>query len=194
MTAKNPQLDKSFNQAERWKSEADTLRQTLLDCGLTEEMKWRKPCYGYEGDNIAIIQRMKDHLALMFFKGALLDDPEGVLHAPGPNSRHGRRLHFTNDEDVARQKNAVQSFVKAAIKVEKAGLEVDAAPEAEPPEELVDKFDQEPGFRDAFEALTPGRQRGYILHFSGARKSETRTSRIEKHRQRILNGKGMHDR
>lgn len=194
MAATNSQLDKSFQQAERWKGEAETLRQILLDCGLTEELKWGKPCYSFEGGNIAIIQRMKDHLALMFFKGTLLDDPGGLLHAPGPNSRHGRRLHFTSAADVSERKGAIQDFVKAAIEAEKAGLELDAAPEPELPDELVDCFDADPDFRAAFEALTPGRQRGYILHFSGARKSETRTARIEKHRQRILDGKGMHDR
>lgn len=187
-------LDTQFETAALWREEALALRGILTGCGPAEERKWAKPCYTQDGANICIIQRMKDHLALMFFKGALIADPEGLLKAQGPNSRSARRLEFTSLEQVAAQADAVRALVAAAIEVEQAGLEVEAAGEPGLPEELTEAFHEDHDFRAAFEALTPGRQRGYILHFAGAKQPATRAARIEKHRARIFEGLGMHDR
>ena len=187
-------LDRQFSEAKLWREEALALRAVLLDCGLTEAMKWGKPCYGQDGANIAIIQRMKGFLALLFFKGALLDDPDGILAPQGPNSRSGYRAVFTSVQDVERMAPSIRACVRQALEVERKGLKVETSTEIDLPEELVFAFDEDPDFRAAFEALTPGRQRGYALYFSDAKQSETRTSRIEKYRQKIFDGKGFHDR
>lgn len=187
-------LDRQFSEAKLWREEALALRAVLLDCGLTEAMKWGKPCYGQDGANIAIIQRMKGFLALLFFKGGLLDDPDGILAPQGPNSRSGYRAVFTSVQDVERMAPSIRACVRQALEVERKGLKVETSTEIDLPEELVFAFDEDPDFRAAFEALTPGRQRGYALYFSDAKQSETRTSRIEKYRQKIFNGKGFHDR
>lgn len=190
----NHRLDEAFSKATRWQAEAEKLRAILLDCALAEEMKWGKPCYTADGKNIVIIQRMKDFLALAFFKGALLKDPAGILEMPGPNSREGRRIRFTSVEDVAAKEDALKAYIREAIAVEKAGLKVARTTELDLPEELQDKFDEDPALKAAFDTLTLGRQRGYVLHFSAARQSETRKARIEKYRKKILEGKGFHDR
>ena len=188
------EVDKSFRSAKLWRAEADALRAALLDCGLAEELKWGKPCYSYDGKNIAIIQRMKDFLALMFFKGALLTDPDGVLERQGPNSRSGFRARFTSVKDVSRMKKSLKALVREAIDVEKKGLKVEKSNDLDMPAELVDAFDQDPDFKAAFDALTPGRRRGYVLHFSEAKQAKTRAARIEKYRDKIFEGKGFHDR
>ena len=192
----NPDVDRSFREAERWRAEAHRLRQILLECGLAEELKWRSPCYVHDGGNICIIQRIKDFLALLFFKGALLNDPDGVLERQGPNSRSGFRVRFTSVEDVERMEGRVRALVGEAIEVERAGLKVGRAKAAdlEYPAELVARFGEDPDFEAAFEGLTPGRRRGYVLHFSGAKRSRTRAARIERFRRKILDGKGFHDR
>lgn len=190
----NPKVDASFTNATRWRQEADKLREILLDSELSEELKWGKPCYTYDGKNICIIQRMRDFLALLFFKGALLKDPDDVLEVQGPNSRAGYRMRFTSVQDVARLKNSVKTYVREAIEVEKSGLEVAKAKKPGYPQELIDMFDEDPGFKAAFDQLTPGRQRGYVLHFADAKQSKTRAARLEKYRRRILDGKGLHDR
>lgn len=188
------ELDRQFDNAKKWRAEAIALRKVLLDCGLDEERKWAKPCYVHDGDNICIIQRMNDFLALLFFKGALLDDPDGLLERQGPNSRSGFRMRFTSEADVKKSKKAVKDFVAQAIKAEKEGRKVKKAPPPKPPAELVDALDDDPEFREAFEALTPGRQRGYLLHFSDAKQSKTRVSRIARARMKIIARKGHNER
>lgn len=190
----NRDIDAYIAEAERWAPEMADLRTVLLGCGLSEEIKWGKPCYLHDGRNLAIMQPMKHHLALMFFKGALLEDPGGVLREQGPNSRSARRIEFTSREDVARLADDVVACVGSAVDVEEAGLEMGPAPEPELAEELVDRIERDEAFRIAFESLTPGRRREYNLHVSAAKKPETRVARIERYAPKILAGKGMRDR
>jgi uncharacterized protein YdeI (YjbR/CyaY-like superfamily) len=190
----NPEVDEYIERSEQWPAEMRRLRPVLLDCGLTEEIKWRQPCYSHDGHNIVIMQEMKDHLALMFFKGALLADREGVLHDVGPNSRSARRLQFTSTDDVERLATSIKAYVAEAIDVEEAGLEVGPAPEPELVDELREELDRDATLRAAFEGLTPGRQREYNLHFASAKKAETRKARVEKYLPKILEGKGFRDR
>jgi uncharacterized protein YdeI (YjbR/CyaY-like superfamily) len=186
-------LEKSFGSARLWRQEANELRRILLRAGLTEELKWGKPCYTHDGKNICIIQRMNGFLALLFFKGALLKDPDDVLEVQGANSRGGYRMRFTSVRDVAKMAKSVKAYIREAIEVEKAGLKVAKASDLEYPEELVDKFAEDPELRAAFDQLTPGRQRGYVLYFSDAKQSKTRLARIERCRSRILTGKGFQE-
>ncbi len=190
----NPEVDAYVARSDRWPEEMTELRPILLSCGLTEEIKWAKPCYRHEGRNIVILQEMKDFLALMFFKGALLKDPEGALEAQGPNSRSARRLRFTSVEDVARLTDTVTAYIAEAIDVEDAGLEVGPAPEVVVVEELQHRLDQDPELMAAFEALTPGRRREYNLYFSDAKQAKTRQARVDKYARKILDGKGFRDR
>jgi uncharacterized protein YdeI (YjbR/CyaY-like superfamily) len=190
----NPEVDAYIRRSEKWPEEMTGLRPILLSCGLTEEIKWGKPCYSHEGSNIVIIQEMKDFLALMFFKGALLNDPAGVLEEQGPNSRSARRIRFTSAEDLARLAETVTAYVDEAIDVEEAGLEVGPPPELALVDELQHRLDRDPTLKTAFEALTPGRQREYNLHFSNAKQASTREARVEKCAQKILDGKGFRDR
>ena len=189
----NPKVDAFIRRSEKWPDEMTELRPMLLSCGLVEEFKWGKPCYSHQGSNIVILQEMKEFLALMFFKGALLKDPESVLEEQGPNSRSARRIRFTSVEDVARLAGAVKAYVDEAIEVEEARLEVGPAPEFVVVEELQHRLDQDAAFKAAFEALTPGRQREYNLYFSGAKQARTRTARVEKYAVKILDGKGFRD-
>ncbi len=190
----NPRVDACIRRSEMWPEEIAGLRPILLGCGLTEEIKWRKPCYSHEGRNIVILQEMKAFLALMFFKGALLKDPEGVLEDQGPNSRSARRIRFTSVEDVARLAGTVGAYVEEAIAVEEAGLRVGPAPEPVLAAELQSRLDQDPALKAAFEALTPGRRREYNLYFSGARQAKTREARVERYARKILDGRGFRDR
>ena len=190
----NPEVDAYISRSKQWPEEMASLRPILLGCGLTEEIKWRKPCYSHKGGNVVILQEMKEFLALMFFKGALLKDPEGVLEEQGPNSRSARRIPFTSVGDVARLAGTVKAYVDEAIEVEEAGLKVGPAPEPLLIAELQSRLDQDPALKAAFEALTPGRRREYNLYFSGARQARTRAARVEKHVGKILDGKGFRDR
>lgn len=190
----NPKVDAYIERSDKWPDEMTDLRSVLLGCGLTEEIKWGKPCYSYEDSNIVILQEMNDFLALMFFKGALLSDSEGVLEEQGPNSRSARRIRFTSVEDVARLTDIVKAYVDEAIDVEEAGLEVGPAPELVFGEELQNRIDHDPAFRAAFESLTPGRQREYNLYFCGAKQATTREARVDKYAQKILDGKALRDR
>ncbi len=190
----NPKVDAYVKRSERWPEEMAELRPILLSCGLTEEIKWGKPCYSHDGRNIVILQEMKEFLALMFFKGALLSDPRGVLEAQGPNSRSALRIRFTSLEDVARLADTVRVYVGEAIDVEEAGLEVGPPPEPTLVEELQDRLDRDSALKAAFEALTPGRQREYNLYFSSAKRAETRVARVETSATRILDGRGLRDR
>ena len=166
-----------------------------LECGLVEAQKLGKPCYADNGKNICIIQRFKDFLALLFFKGGLLKDPDGILERQGLNSRVGYRVRCTSAQDVRRMAKSIKACVHEAIEVEKAGLKVKQreATEIECPQELFDAFGNGPAFKAAFEGLTPGRQRGYIWHFADAKQSKTRAARIEKYRRKILDGRGLRD-
>jgi uncharacterized protein YdeI (YjbR/CyaY-like superfamily) len=179
-----------------WRAELEALRPVLLRAGLEEEFKWYKPCYTHGGSNVVIFQPFKELCALMFFKGALLHDPEGALKEQGENTRSALRLEFRSVPDVTAAKNTIAALVQDAIRVEQAGLSV---PKRAPtddgvyPEELFMLLDADPILREAWERLTPGRRRGWLLHFNGAKQSRTRVARIERATPRILEGFGMHD-
>ena len=190
----NPKVDAYIQASKRWPAEITALRPVLLSTGLTEEIKWRAPCYSHDGKNIVIVQDMKKCLALMFFKGALLADPGGVLVDQGPNSRSARRIEFTSVDDVTRLAETVSAYIDEAVRVEKLGLKVGPSPELVLVEELQNRLDADPALKAAFEALTPGRQREYNLHISGAKQAKTREARIDKHAPKILAGKGLRDR
>lgn len=190
----NPEVDNFLKKAKRWTEEMKSLRAILLDAGLSEELKWMKPCYGYNENNVAIIQPFKEQCAVMFFKGVLLSDPENLLESPGPNSRIAKRMMFSSLADVAEKKTRLRDFIAQAIEIEKSGRKPETEQASEPlPEELRSAFDEVEGLQTAFEALTPGRRRAYILHFCGAKQSATRRSRIDKCVPRILDGKGPRD-
>jgi uncharacterized protein YdeI (YjbR/CyaY-like superfamily) len=189
----NPKVDAYIGRSQKWPAEMLELRALLLGCGLAEEIKWGKPCYSHDGRNIAIMQEMNDFLALMFFKGALLGDSAGILKSQGPNSRSALRVEFTSVGEVAKLAKTLRSYVREAIDVEDAGLTVGPAPDVVFVDELQQKLDADRAFRSAFEALTPGRQREYNLHFSGAKQAATRHARIEKCAPQILAGKGFRD-
>lgn len=190
----NPDVDAYIERTDNWPDEITDLREILLGCGLTEDIKWNKPCYSHDGKNILVLQEMKNFLALMFFKGALLKDPDDVLESQGPNSRSARRICFRSTEDVDRLGDIVTAYVAEAIEVEEAGLEVGPAPAPVFVDELKARLDDDPEFKAAFEGLTPGRQREYNLHFSGAKQAKTREARVEKYTPKILAGKGFRDR
>ena len=191
----NPKVDAYLSKAEKWQEEFGKLRKIVLDCGLTEELKWGKPCYTFGESNIVIIQGFKESCALLFCKGALLGDPDGVLEKPGDNTQAARRIPFTSAREIVKMKAALEAYIHEAIEVEKAGLKVEFKKSPEPvPEELQGKLDKNPAFKKAFQALTPGRQRAYILHFSAPKQSKTRESRVEKCMPQILEGRGLNDR
>lgn len=196
MVKEGPEMDDGdyFAPDRRWSDAARAFRAILLDCGLEETIKWGKPTYVSEDGNICILQNFSDFLALLFFKGALLDDPEGILKSQGENTRSALRVEAVSAAEVRAMDGAIRALVAQAKDVAARGLVLDKAAPEPFCDELVDALDADPELREAFEGLTPGRQRGYNLHFSGAKKSETRAARIDKHRPRILAGKGMHDR
>ncbi len=190
----NPQVDAYIERSKSWPAEISELRTILLDSGLTEEVKWGKPCYSHDGRNIVIVQEMKGFLGLMFFKGALLADPHGVLEDQGPNSRSARRIRFASVDDVARLAGSIRTYVEEAIDVEDAGLEVGPAPGLALVAELQDRLDEDPVLKAAFEGLTPGRRREYNLYVSGSKQAATRRVRVDRITGRILAGKGLRDR
>jgi len=194
MTEPNPRVDAFVSRAKTWQPEIQKLRSILLSCGLEEDLKWGKPCFSFEGTNVAIIQPFKEHCALMFFKGSLLKDTHGLLRSQGANTQSALRLEFTSAAQI--KKTIVADYAKQAIAVEKAGLKVTfkAKDELELPKELTDIFRKDRALAKAFEALTPGRRRGYVMYFTGAKQSATITARIEKHAERIRAGLGMNDR
>jgi len=194
MKKRNPKVDAFLEKAGSWQKEMKQLRKILLDCQLTEELKWGKPCYTHQGNNIVIVQGFKDFCAILFPKGALLKDAKKLLEKPGKNTQAGRRIPFTNAKQISDLESTIKAFVRDAIKVEKAGLKVAPKENPEPvPDELQDKLNRNPALKSAFKALTPGRQRAYILYFSSAKLAKTRESRVEKYIPRILAGKGMND-
>lgn len=189
----NPDVDRYLERSETWPDEVAAVRPILLGCGLTEQLKWSKPCYSHDGKNIVIVQEMKDFLALMFFKGALLEDPDDVLREQGPNSRSARRMELTSVDEVRASAGTIEAYVAEAIAVEEAGLEVPAA-EVELVEELQARLEDDPALQEAFEGLTPGRQREYNLYVGDAKQAKTRVSRVDRCVERILAGKGLRDR
>jgi len=192
----NPKVDSYFETATQWPAELQRLRSILQDTPLTEEFKWRGPCYTFAGGNVLILGEFKDGCRVTFFKGALLEDPDGLLGDIGDNSHAGRLLRFTDVDEIDRAEPALRDFVQQGIAAEEAGLKVEEPErgELELPDELLAAFDEVTGLQAAWEALTPGRQRGYVLHFADAKKAETRSARIEKAVPKIFEGKGMHDR
>ncbi len=188
-------VDFYFEKAEKWKEELELLRNVALDCHLVEELKWGAPCYTFEKSNIVLIHAFKNYCAFLFFKGALMKDPDDILIQQSENVQAARQIRFTNVRDILDKKEILQKYIFEAAEIEKAGLKVELKKnsEFEIAEELQHKFDFNIDFKKAFYALTPGRQRAYLLHFSQPKQSKTRDSRIEKNIQRILDGKGLND-
>jgi uncharacterized protein YdeI (YjbR/CyaY-like superfamily) len=194
MSKMNPKVDAFLKNAEKWREETEKLRTISLRCGLTEELKWGKPCYTFQEGNVVIIQGFKEYFAVLFCKGALLKDAKGLLVRPGENTQAARQMRFTNVREIAENESILKAYIQEAIEAEKNGLEVKFKKNPEPiPEELQSKLDENRALKTAFFALTPGRQRAYILFFSRAKQSRTRESRIEKYRRQILHGKGLND-
>ncbi|WP_459503745.1 YdeI/OmpD-associated family protein [Bacillus sp. C1] len=191
----NPKVDEFLSKTTKWKKEYEKLRNIVLDCELAEEFKWMHPCYTFEKKNIVLIHGFKEYCALLFQKGALLQDTHGILVQQTENVQAARQIRFTNVQEIIEMETILKAYIYEAIEVEKAGLEVKKKEHKEfiVPEELQNKFDEMPTFKTAFESLTPGRQRAYILYFSQAKQSKTRESRIEKYTQKILDGKGLND-
>ncbi|WP_339294027.1 YdeI family protein [Paenibacillus sp. FSL W7-1279] len=192
---RNSKIDPYFNKLKKWKEEFKLLREIALDCGLTEDFKWMHPCYTLDDKNIVLIHGFKDYCALLFHKGALLKDPHGILIQQTANVQAARQIRFTNVQEIDEMQLILKTYIDEAIEVEKAGLQVNYKKNTEYtiPEELESKFVDMPDLKAAFEALTPGRQRAYILHFSTPKQSKTRESRIEKYIAHILDGKGLND-
>ena len=191
----NPKVDFYFNKAKKWQEAVILLRTIALDCGLTEELKWGCPCYTFDGNNIVLIHDFKEYCAFLFFKGALLKDNEGILIQQTEHVQSARQIRFTTALQIIEMKAILRTYIFEAIEVEKAGLKVDLKKTAEYTisAEFQSKLDHIPDLKTAFEALTPGRQRGYLLYFSAAKQSKTRAARIEKFIPQILNGKGLDD-
>ena len=191
----NPKVNFYFNKAKNWQEELEQLRTIVLDCGLTEELKWGVPCYTNGKSNIVLIHVFKEYCALLFFKGALLNDPSGILIQQTKNVQVARQIRFTNVREIARKKPILKAYIHEAIEVEKAGLKVPVKKTSEftISEEFKNKLDKTPALRTAFNALTPGRQRAYLLYFSQPKQSKTRESRIQKSMPQILKGKGLND-
>jgi uncharacterized protein YdeI (YjbR/CyaY-like superfamily) len=190
----NPQVDGFLRKAKKWQEEYKELRRIILDCQLSEEMKWRHPCYTLQGKNVVLIHGFKEYCAVLFMKGALLKDAKGLLVAPG-KMQSGRQIRFTNLREITQMEPTLKAYIHEAIEAEKSGLKVRHKTTAEfkVPEEFKEKLKEAPALKAAFDALTPGRQRGYLLYFSGAKQSKTRESRVEKCMPQILKGKGLDD-
>jgi uncharacterized protein YdeI (YjbR/CyaY-like superfamily) len=207
MNRMNPKVDFYFNKAKKWQKELEQLRMIVLDCGLTEELKWGVPCYTFppfgdksqsgdkEKNNIVLIHVFKEYCALLFFKGALLTDPNGILIQQTKNVQAARQIRFTSVQEIIKMKPILKAYIKEAIEVEKAGLKVNfkKTSEFKMPDEFQVKLNESPALKKAFTALTPGRQRAYIFYFSQPKQSKTREARVEKCIQQILNGKGLND-
>src|ERR1700737_345288 len=191
----NPKVEGYLRKSKNWQEELEKLRIIILDCQLNEELKWGKPCSPFQKKNIVVIIPLKEYCALMFCKGALLNDANGILIKPGENTQAGRWIKFTNVREIVEMETILKAYIYEAIEVEKAGLKVNYKKTSEfiIPEEFQNKLDEIPALKTAFDALTPGRQRAYILYFSAPKQAKTRESRVEKCMQQILNGKGLDD-
>jgi uncharacterized protein YdeI (YjbR/CyaY-like superfamily) len=192
---KNPKVDAFLERTTEWRAEIEALRKIILDCQLTEDFKWGWPCYSIDKKNVVLIHGFKEYCALLLFKGALMKDPENILVQQTENVQAARQIRFTGLDEIKRMDNILKAYIHQAIDVEKAGLKVDfkKTTEFSMPEEFQAKLDTIPELKTAFHALTPGRQRGYLLHFSSAKQAKTREARIEKCRPQILDGKGLDD-
>ena len=194
MNKRNPKVDSVLRRATKWQEEFETLRTIVLDCQLIEDLKWYQPCYTLQGKNVVLIHGFKEFCALLFFKGALLKDPNRILVTPGQHQA-ARQIRFTNIREIVKMKPILKAYIHEAIEVEKAGLRVRLKKTADfkIPEEFQKKLDEVPALKTAFAALTPGRQRNYIFYFSQAKQSKTREARVEKCMQQIFSGKGLND-
>lgn len=192
----NPKVDEYLNKATMWREELEKLRTILLDLPMVEDFKWKHPCYTFQGSNVVIMQDFKDYCALLFIKGALLRDPKGILIQQTANVQAQRQLRFSSLQEVEDLESVIRDYVREAIEVEEAGLKVEYKKTVDfaVPEEFQTELDRNPALKDAFAALTPGRQRAYLLHFSQPKQSKTRMSRIEKCIPRIFDGIGLNDR
>ena len=195
MNRTNPKVDAFLSKAKKWQEEFEKLRMIILDCQLTEELKWGVPCYTFEKKNIVLIHGFKEYCALLFFKGALLNDAKSILIQQTENVQAARQIRFTNVQEIVEMETILKAYIYEAIELEKAGLKVDFKKTTEfiIPEEFQKKLDEIPALKTAFDRLTPGRQRAYIFYFSAPKQSKTRESRVEKYMQQILNGKGLND-
>jgi uncharacterized protein YdeI (YjbR/CyaY-like superfamily) len=195
MNTTNPKVDFFFEKAEKWQDEFERLRMIVMDCGLIEELKWGCPCYTYNKSNIVLIHGFKDYCALLFFKGALLQDTHSILIQQTENVQAGRQIRFSNIQEILQQEATLKAYIYEAVEVEKAGLKVELKKRDDYsiPEEFQTKLDQIPELKTAFEALTPGRRNAYLFYFSQAKQSKTREARIENNIKRILMGKGLDD-
>lgn len=191
----NPKVDEFINSVGKWQKEMELLRSIIFDCGLKEEYKWMHPCYTYQKKNIVLIHEFKEYCAILFHKGALLKDENGILVQQTENVQSARQIRFANIQEIEKLESTIKTYVFEAIEIEKAGLEVKMKKTTEfnMPNELKLKFEENTDLKTAFENLTPGRQRGYLLYFSQAKQATTRESRIEKSTKKILNGKGLND-
>jgi uncharacterized protein YdeI (YjbR/CyaY-like superfamily) len=195
MNRMNPQVDGLLRKTKKWQEEFETLRQIVLDSLLTEEVKWGQACYASDGRNIVLIHGFKEYCALLFFKGALLKDPEAILIQQTENVQSARQIRFTNVREIVAMKPILKAYIQEAIEVEDAGLKVKLKKTSDfkVPQEFQERLDKKPALKKAFAALTPGRQRGYLFYFSAAKQSKTREARIEKCMPQILQGKGLDD-
>lgn len=191
----NPKVDAFLGRAKNWQKEFGALREIALASNLTEDLKWGQPCYTLENANIVLIHGFKEYCAFLFFKGALLKDPNNILVQQTENVQAARQIRFTSVQQIEKMKNTLKAYIREAIEIEKSGLTVEfkKTDEFAVPEEFQRQLDETPGLKDAFEALTPGRQRGYLLHFSSAKQSKTREARIEKCIPMIFDGLGLND-
>jgi uncharacterized protein YdeI (YjbR/CyaY-like superfamily) len=191
----NPKVDAYISKLKQWREETEKLRAIVLACPVTEELKWGVPCYTFDDKNVVLIHGFKEYCAILFVKGALLNDPKGILIQQTENVQSARQVRFTSLQEIVKLQAVLKTYIRAAIEVEKAGLKVarKSTEEFEVAEEFQNKLNKTPALKKAFEALTPGRQRAYLLHFSSAKQSKTRESRIEKCMPMILEGKGLND-
>ncbi len=191
----NPKVDDYLSNTTKFQKELELLRSIVLDCGLIEELKWGTPCYMFQKTNMILLGAFKDSCIISFLKGALLSDTENLLMKAGENTQAARIIKFTSVKDIVKIKSILKTYIFEAVEIEKAGLKVEPKKHSEynVPDELKNQFKQKPDFKKAFEALTPGRQRGYLLYFSDSKQSKTREARIEKYTQRIMSGKGIND-
>ena len=195
MNTMNPKVDFYFSKGKNWQKEIEKLRMIVLDCGLNEELKWGVPCYTFQKSNIVLIHVFKEYCAYLFFKGALLNDTNGILIQQTKNVQAARQIRFTNVREIIKKEAILKAYIYEAIEVQKAGLKVNLKKTAafKIPEEFQKQLDKKPTLKTAFDALTPGRQRAYLLYFSAPKQSKTRESRVEKSMQRILKGKGLNE-
>jgi uncharacterized protein YdeI (YjbR/CyaY-like superfamily) len=195
MSKTNPKVDWYFNKPRKWQEEVNQLRIIVLDCGLTEELKWGHPCYTLDKSNVVLIHDFKEYCALLFHKGALMKDAKDILVQQTENVQSARQIRFTSLKEIVKMKTTIKSYIKEAIAIEKAGLKVELKKTSEykMPEEFKEQLDEITELKTAFEALTPGRQRGYLLYFSSAKQSKTRADRVKKYIPHIINGKGLDD-